>query len=405
MFMLPSMWRRAARVPLPLIMLSVASLQPVLAGPNIVGAGLTSEFLADSKVAMQSTNVRNDNDVLLSFATVGDSRAEEGAAELTAQDKIWLQNTPVITRIAREVEHQRPNFFFFNGDMIMGYKTDSNYLNRQYAFWRGMMSGLLESGTYLIPVPGNHEVQEKTKDPATGKTVKLARQSNEDAWRANMGDLIIDATRWNRLLGESPGAWSVENTPTVGGPDGITTDQRQLSYSFDFRQAHFTVINTDAVGQDGRAPVQWLAQDLAAAQQRGAKYFFVFGHKPAYSYKYSASMTKIEGFDQFPDNQKAFWDLMEQYSATYFCGHQHIFHIEQPRAADGGHAYQVLVGSGGSPLDSPAGETSVATDHMYAWVGVELMRAGELRLTAYGFDEPRGPARPIEVIKLPAIAQ
>ena len=69
--------------------------------------------------------------------------------------------------------------------------------HKQYAFWRGMVADLMETGTYVVPVPGNHEVQCK-------RCSKTAQVQNENAWRDNMGDLILDPTRFNALLGKAP---------------------------------------------------------------------------------------------------------------------------------------------------------------------------------------------------------
>src|SRR6516165_1927370 len=238
--------------------------------------------------------------VILSFSTVGDSREDPVTPDptvlpLSGQDKIWLQNTKAWSRIIRSIEAQKSQFLFFNGDMIMGYgkagvpasaATVSDVVNSdlvqfytQYAFWRGMVTELLETGTYVVPVPGNHEVQSK----ALGKK---AQPENEDAWRANMGDLILDTSRFQGLFQEAPANVNITNNGPI---DGLISDQSQLSYSFDFKGSHFVVINTDPVGKDSHAPTQWLSADLASAKSRGLKHFFVFGHKPAFTYYYGAT--------------------------------------------------------------------------------------------------------------------
>ena len=329
--------------------------------------------------------------LLLHFATVGDSRHDSEAVDITAQDRIWLQNTKVFARMIREMQAVKPELLFFNGDMINGYTLDRNVLDRQYAFWRGMAAHLMESGTYLVPVPGNHETQVKTKDKK-GRKIKLAMVGNEDAWRANMGDLIIDQHRWQELLGGKVEAWSADNRPLVGGEDNIRSEQRQLSYSFDFRGLHFVVINTDAVGNDGKAPVAWLKKDLEKAASRGVTGYFIFGHRPAYTYRYKPAAETV-GLDLFPDNQKAFWDLVEKYNAVYFCGHEHIFNLMQPRKAIGGKAWQLLVGSGGSPFEARAGESAKPEDRYYAWADVAVYSTGRVHLRIYGFDEFFGETR------------
>lgn len=336
--------------------------------------------------------------LLLRFATVGDSRHDPQAQGITAQDRIWLQNTKVFSRMIREIEASRAQLLFFNGDMIYGYTADRNVLDRQYAFWRGMAAHLMESGTYVVPVPGNHETQVKSKD-ATGRTLKLATAGNEDAWRSNMGDLIIDRLRWQQLLGGEIGSWSVEHTPKAGGADGVITDQRQLTFSFDFRGLHFVVLNTDAVGNDGKAPVSWLEDDLAKAARRGVTAYFIFGHRPAYTYRYKPAAA-IVGMDLFPDNQKKLWDLVEKYRAVYFCGHEHIFNLMQPRKSEGGKAWQILVGSGGSPFDAGKGETDNPLDRFYAWAEVSVYTSGRLHLKVHGFDDSFGATKVVAELDL-----
>jgi 3',5'-cyclic AMP phosphodiesterase CpdA len=330
--------------------------------------------------------------VVLTFVTVGDSREEAGATYLTPQDAIWLQNTRVWSRIMQEARQHRPELLFFNGDMIMGYKDASvpayhEELNRQYAFWRGMVTQLLEGGTYVVPVPGNHETQDK----AAGKKSKVA---NEVLWRDNMADLVLDAKRFAEIVGTAPGRFEPANNPfaVTAAADAITTDQRQLTYSFDVGTTHFAVVNTDPVGNDAHAPAAWLAADFAAARAAGAKRFFVFGHKPAFSYFYGLSSgvptTKLNGLDAVADlsGRDAFWKVIEDHGATYFCGHEHIYNVSQPKGA----AYQVIVGSGGSPFESDAVKP---IDRTYAYAVVDVYASGRARVTTYGFSEGLGPTR------------
>lgn len=313
---------------------------------------------------------------------------------MPAHDRIWLQNTKVTSRIFREIQAQKPKALFFNGDMIMGYTADRHRLDREYAYWRGMISGLLETGTYVVPVPGNHEMQEKFIDE-NGKLRKIARVSNENAWRGNMGDLILNTDMWRELVGADIQHWNVDNAPAIGSADGIKSDQKQLSYSFDFNQLHFAVINTDAYSQDTHAPVRWLAQDLAKARDRGVKRIFVFGHKPAFSYDYN-DKKEIVGFDTYPENQQAFWTLIEDYKATYFCGHQHLYHAMQPWKARNGRAWQFIVGSGGTPFDVEPGASKNPNDRMYAWANVTVHHSGKVHVDIWGFDDRYGKTKRLE---------
>ncbi len=132
--------------------------------------------------AHAQTKQRDDDEdqPILTFSTVGDSRQDPVSPDpttvpLSGQDAIWLQNTKAWSRIIDSIEQQKSNLLFFNGDMIMGYGNanvpqnnttipgivNSDLVNfyKQYAFWRGVVAGLMENGTYVVPVPGTHETQ------------------------------------------------------------------------------------------------------------------------------------------------------------------------------------------------------------------------------------------------------
>ena len=386
----------------------------------------TLVFAEDKHIGSKGEGEHGDeNALLLSFSTVGDSRQDPASPDpstlpLSGQDAIWLQNTKALTRILDGVDSQDSKLLFFNGDMIMGYgnaiaptdtslsgilKSDVMAFYKQYAFWRGMVASLMERGTYVVPVAGNHETQWK----AGGKKAQAA---NENAWRANMADLILDDARFKNLFNvvptsEATGDNRAENPGDGSGGTKLATDQSKLSFSFDFQGSHFVVINTDPVGNDSHAPTQWLAADLAAAKARGAQHMFVFGHKLAYTYYFGADVPaspalplpgKASGLDVDVPARDAFWDVIEQYNATYFCGHEHIFNLSQPR----GNAWQILVGSGGSPFEAlPTDATVGPLDRYYAWATIHVFKNGKVKLYAYGFDEKFGPTKLLRVIDLP----
>lgn len=394
--------------------------------------------LALSAIALTpcATMAQTADPVVLTFSTVGDSRQDPvnpdpTTTPVSGQDQHWLQNTTAWSRIIRTIQTQKPSMLFFNGDMIMGYgraavptgwastapsatqvaSTDLVKFYTQYAFWRGMVAPMMETGTYIVPVPGNHEVQcnsanqtDSYNQPTCPKG-KVAQIENEAAWAANMGDLILDNTRLTSMF--SSQAPTNANFST-GADDGLTTDQSKLTYSFDFKGSHFVVINTDPVGNDAHAPTTWLKNDLAAAQSRGNTHFFVFGHKPAYTYQYTPS-TAAAGLDAAPGTttaRDAFWDVIEQYGATYFCGHEHILNAMQPRLSNQtkpGTAWQILVGSGGSPFDAKPGVATInpSTDRSYGWATVSVHQSGQVVINMYAFSSSFGPTQVVNTISLP----
>ena len=341
-----------------------------------------------------------DKTVVFHFTTVGDSREEPALVKLSEQEMLWIQNTKVLARMIREMQAEKPHALFFNGDMIYGYSQDRAVLDRHYAYWRGMVATLMEAGTYVVPVPGNHEVQIKVKDVSDpkGKEIKTAVVESENAWRANMGDLIFNQTRWAAMTNLPSSGWNIDNAPQIG-VDGITTDQRQLSYSFDVGKIHFAIVNTDPVGFDDSVPVKWLEADFAAAKQRGANRFFVFGHKMAFTYtpekQKALKNPGAAGFDARLEIRDAFWNVIEAYQAVFFTGHQHVFHAHQPRKDSGGKAWQVIVGSGGSNFAFKKGVSDNPNDYYFSWADVLVFADNTVRIKILGFDENYGPTRVI----------
>jgi hypothetical protein len=408
--------------------------------------------------------------VVFSFATVGDTRQDpdgpdssqllppnSAGGKLLTQDKLWLQNSKAWGRILRSVQAQKPKMFFINGDMVMGYRnpvvpaswssaaptlsqvvnSDITQLYVQYAFWRGMVVNAMETGTYIMPVPGNHEVQCKTTISQNGVACpngnKQATADNENAFRANMGDLIGDLTtnqRFRSIVGKAAtnvrgltSATAPLAADTVGG-----TDQSYLSYSFDIETngaiLHFAVINTDPTGNDSHAPTNWLTSDFSAAAARGLSAmkpvkYFVFGHKMAFTYNYQASgAIAAGGLDTDTTSRNNFWRLIAQYNAAYFCGHEHVTHLKQ--YADPTSTYtaknpwQVLVGAGGSPFDafractydangvatscSAAPTTAGTKDRWYGWALVKIRQSGAVDLELYGFSDSFGATTKIQTV-------
>jgi hypothetical protein len=463
----------------------------IVAIASLAGAGIAGAQASDP--------------VIFSFATVGDSRTDPGKPDATTllanpfpttqggvpsltgsilpQDNEWVTNTAAFATILSGIQSQNPNLLFFNGDMIFGYgrptlptawangkpnswttaqsvSPDAVFEIAQYAYWRGMVANLFQTGTYVIPVPGNHETQcSYSAEPYTATnpnpncntalqgnlTGKTAYADNENMFRFNMGDLIQDLVsniRFSNVSGyfamnvggvtgatEAPPAASTNNGP-------ISSDQTNLSYSFDIQAQpglllHFVVINTDPAGADSIAPADWLASDLAAAKARGAAKYFVFGHKPAFTYNYAAATggnvnppsTNSPGPGGLDANyvtvgtcptctytepyRNAFWSVIAQYGATYFSGHEHTVNVSQnadPTGTYPGTPYQVIVGSGGSPFDDKLVGTCSAThppgcteptlthpyDRYYAWALVQVHASGNVSLQMSGFSDGYG---------------
>lgn len=406
---------------------------------------------------------------------------------LLPQDAYYLQNSAAWSTIQAGILGQGPNLLFFNGDMIYGYGRPtlpsvwtttstttgvvagqpstwtgsqtvtgdaiSDFL--QYGYWRGTVANLFSNGIYVMPVPGNHETQcSQTAAPYSSSTknncssTKTAYADNESMFRYTMSDLVNDLTqnyRFSQVTGFVPQNVNTTTPPVASTYNGaITGDQTDLSYSFDIATTgtqilHFVVINTDPSGADATPPADWVASDLAAAAARGASKFFVFGHKPAFTYQYGGHGTVAAGgLDagaSYTSKTAAnplnnFWSTLVKYHATYFAGHEHVVNVQpiaDPLGVNSGSAFQVMVGAGGSPFDdkligtctaSTFGSgngcseptTTVPYDRYYGWAYVQIHASGLVTLSMTGFQDTSvtaagaGPTVDMTIYDVPSTA-
>jgi len=459
--------------------------------------GIATSALLTTAIAIASLSASGiamaADPVVFSFATVGDSRQDPASFDPTTalaigasggtdqasapgypslsgtllpQDAQWLTSTKPFARILRTIQTEKPNLLVFNGDMIYGYgrpelppelasitslptlmKTDAVFEYLQYAFWRGIVAPLFETGTYVVPVPGNHETQcnssKSTNSPNNCASGKAAYPENEQAFLANMGDLIDDIQineRFETVTNVAPvpiNGFTSATAPAAGGNNGpLNANETELSYSFDIvppgtttpELLHFVVINTDPSGADATAPSDWLAADLSAAKQRAATVgaipkYFVFGHKPAFTYDYNLVNAKGSkqavspgGLDAntnvdpsasvstdgvtIPTGgsyRNAFWGVIAHYNATYFSGHEHIVNVQaiaDPTNTSTNKPYQVIVGAGGSPFDdtlAPGNAEPVPFtnpwDRFYGWALVQVHQSGAVTMSVQGFND------------------
>src|ERR1700722_18141891 len=171
----------------------------------------TASALSGLIVTNRTASAQGFDPVVFSFATVGDNRQDPKKPDPTTflanpnpagqggmpsfsgavlpQDQMFLQNSAAWSVIQQGIVNQGAQLLFFNGDMIFGYGRpimptvwtgnpvtwkapisstvlasqtnesiypDAFFEYIQYAYWRGTVSTLFNTGTYVIPVAGNH---------------------------------------------------------------------------------------------------------------------------------------------------------------------------------------------------------------------------------------------------------
>jgi hypothetical protein len=290
-----------------------------------------------------------------SFVTVGCNRVDDVDSTM---NKPSTANVYQLNRLFTEVSNMSPlpDYLFFTGDLVIGYKTDTVRLANKLKGWIALYkaSALYGKATKLVAIPGNHEMQDK----AAGK---LAFVAAERTFVREMAEFI-------------QGSNGPVATGLVLGTDSLTTDQSKLTYSFDYKGSHFVILNTDPVGRDSRVPNNWISNDIAAAHTNGAKHIFVFGHKPAY-----ASILKPkDGLVVYPSQRNVFWNILEaNHSEAMFAAHNHLWEKQQPHS---GKTWQIIAGNGGSSLES-------GTVHPYfGYTLVNVYVEGNVTVESFGRD-------------------
>jgi acid phosphatase type 7 len=160
-------------------------------------------------------------------------------------------------------------------------------------------------------------------------------------------------------------------------------DVKDPYYSFNWGNAHFTVLNSD-LGNAGADPAakekfwaeqkQWLAADLRASQKSDFR-FVVFHHPP---------FTAYAKRQQEKSNTADFVPLFEQYKVTaIFNGHDHNY---QHHLKNGIH--YIVTGGGGAPLypvDAPIPEMTKKVESTEHFVKVSV-NGKQARVEAVALD-------------------
>lgn len=147
------------------------------------------------------------------------------------------------------------------------------------------------------------------------------------------------------LRTNNAGGVSLPNIVNAGPPDCEET-----TYSFDYGDAHFVVLNEyyngiSDRGTDGDvvdALYSWLIDDLSTNTK---PVIFVFGHEPAFPRpdEENGRMRHAgDSLNAYLSNRDRFWNALVNYGVTaYFCGHTHNYsavEIDGVWQIDAGHA-------------------------------------------------------------------
>ncbi len=242
-------------------------------------------------------------------------------------------NDPVLSALANHLVKNNPDakFLFFPGDMVDGSKTNPAQTIKELLHWKEVMSPIYNNPNMIWPkiwtTVGNHEVQHR---------------DDEKNFKKVFADVFMN------------------------GPE----DELGLTYSFDYENVHFTIIDSDRWYHgdpedtlDDRRDwhsikhLDWVENDLKSAQERGVKWIFVISHETVFptgghlrdglanlgmGLKLPIDSTQQKSLNE----RNKFWELLKEYNvAAYFCGHEHLY---SRQSVDG--VYQIIAGSSGAPI-------------------------------------------------------
>src|SRR6266478_3846556 len=322
---------------------------------SAANAASPDDFVAES---------RDAHKVAYSFVFMGCNRVFKGDKSVNNPS---TANLAQLLRSFTEIAalKPRPRFVVFTGDLVLGLTSDLSELTSQLQAWVDVYRNSdlgHNSKIQLIALPGNHE-------SLVGE--KGSQKSNpgaEAVWLTVMQPFIAG-----------------NNGPGIGGPDNLQSDQSQLTYSFDFRDSHFVMLNTDPFGAVATVPINWIHQDLAAAAgDAHLKHTFVLAHKQAFT---PANADSEQALDSNPDLRNQFWDELNNAGVGYYLvAHAHLWRASQPVSPISmlQHTVQIIAGNGGSkpdPLWVKAGE-----NFYYGFTVVQVLKNGEVVMKSYGRD-------------------
>lgn len=317
------------------------------------------------EIAGQLTDSIHADSVLYSFVFMGCNRID-WKDTLSKHTNASTANLSQLSRTFNEVcnLNPKPKFFFFLGDLVLGLSTQNKYLENQLKAWKAVyydttFSPIAQSGISMVAIPGNHEMLYMDKTANGKREVPFAQASS--IWLKQMQAFM------------PPGKINYP-PPSKGAVNG-----NQLTYSFDYENTHFVLVNTDTYvpeqpQQIGLAPANWIAADIQAAKkQPGTKHVFVLGHKPSY-------VDDVKEPDEIMDTSvtNVVWPAMQQYQAeAMLSAHSHQYYRTQPTP---NQTYQVIAGNGGSKYTGGLPKNL----QFYGYSIVYVMKNGKVLLRSMG---------------------
>jgi len=333
----------------------------------------------------------NPGNVLFSFVYMGDNQIGEPGWIATHDTNPSSANIPQLRQNIIDSANLSPEpaFVLLAGDIVFNFASDiGQTLTNQLNAWDLVYAAIPGSGDInFIPFIGNHESNTDSISLDAEYPV-LAFSTVFIQWLSNNG--------YDRYAG---------NGPTIVGEnsDKLVRDESKLTYSFDYLNNHFIIMNTDTEttvinpatnkSYAGWIPVNWVVNDIETAQANpNISNIILMGHRPISSP--TGTSDEIINTSQYPFGAMLLTAIEENRKVrVYLTSHVHAYYYE--KLATNNNRWEFISGNAGAPLQE-SGPAYWKGDPCFGFLLVKVYANGNIGITNYRRAVPQLPQQPYE---------
>jgi len=332
----------------------------------------------------------NPSTVIFSFVYMGDNQIGDAGWLATHDTNPSSANVPQLRQNIIDTNNlsPKPAFVMMGGDMVLNEAEDiGQTLTGQLNGWDDVFAAIPGSGDInFIPLIGNHE--SNTYNAALGAEYPLLAFSTIFIeWLSHNG--------YDIYAGNGP-------TPVGENSDKLVRDESKLTYSFDYLNNHFIIMNTDTEttqinpatnkSYTGWIPVNWVVNDIETAQANpNISNIILMGHKPISSPK--GSSDAIINTSQYPFGTRLLTAIEENPKVrVYLSSHLHSYYYE--KLATNNDRWEFISGNAGAPPQSDLNYWKGQPG--FGFLLVKIYSDGNIGITSYRRPIPSLPQQPYE---------
>lgn len=344
----------------------------------------------------------NKDNIVLKFAIFGDNQIGYTAWQETKDVNPSSANIPQLRQTIADIADTDPlpEVLFILGDLVMNEVLDNGEtLQIQLNAWQEVYDSLPGSQMIpLVPMPGNHEL------------VHFSPEDDNEGPNPGAIDVWVEwftANGYDLYAGNGP-------KPEGSNPDRLVRDESMLTYSFTMNSIHFVIINTDTLNpiinpktktpllMQGWIPINWIEQDIRKAQNdRHISVIIVLAHRPIEApYPEPTERAIILNSEEYPFGTRLARVMRENSKVKLFLA-SHLHRWDSARLEGGEGVWQVVVGNGGSHLDTdwnPQGGV------YYGYSIVSVYKSGKIIVEDFGRELPPPPQKFYEGEPVPPVS-